>query len=160
MNQDINYEDIVAARGRSRVLCIDYGDKRIGLALSDINWIISSPYSVVESRTGFQKIKSIVDENNISVILIGLPITLGGEEGGKQLEKVKKFAAKCQNELCSVVLWDERLSTSAMLHVCKEIGMSNNKRKQNIDMLSASFILDGWLQYINNTFPKCTDARS
>lgn len=150
INNIDHYNTIISNKGNGRILCIDYGDKRIGLALSDINWVIASPYCVLESSNAFHRIKTIIENNNVKIVLIGLPIALNGSTSGKQLEKVKKFVNKCDDTLSNIITWDERMSTSAMICVCKEMGFNNNKRKQNIDKMAASFILDGFLQYLHN----------
>ncbi|GHT88700.1 putative pre-16S rRNA nuclease [Alphaproteobacteria bacterium] len=137
----------------SRALAIDYGNKRIGLAISDINWIISSPLEVVETSKAFSEVLRIANENSVGLIVIGAPKPLNGGEGGLQYDKVKSFAGKLLNFFekknmdINIVFWDERLSTVAANKTLLELEMNLTKRKQNLDKLAASFILQGLLNY-------------
>lgn len=139
--------------GKNRALCIDYGDKRIGLAVSDINWIISSPLKTLPSHGIFNTIFDILKQYGIGVVVIGAPRTLSGQSGGKQFEKIKKFVTKLE-ELqekrggdLKIVYWDERFSSVAANRYFEEAGMSVSKRKENIDKVAASFILQGFINF-------------
>ncbi|MDR3030786.1 MAG: Holliday junction resolvase RuvX [Holosporales bacterium] len=140
--------------GSKRALCIDYGNKRIGLAISDIDWLIASPLKVLKSCGVFAELFKIIKENSIGLIVIGMPKALNGGIDGKQLEKVKKFADKLielseENSLnIDVLYWDERLSTNAADRILRELDIKRNKYKQNIDKIAASFILQGVLDYV------------
>ncbi|MBQ9335476.1 MAG: Holliday junction resolvase RuvX [Alphaproteobacteria bacterium] len=140
-------------KGKCRALCIDYGDKRVGIAISDINWMISSPLVVLSSQGVYRGIREIVETHEVGVIVVGEPIALNGAKGGKQLEKVNKFVRKL-NEMCeriAIVMWDERLSTCGAERIitgCK----SRNNRDKIIDKVAASFILEGFLEHVSNTF--------
>ena len=134
-------------KGKCRVLCLDYGDKRIGLAISDINWMIASPLKVLESHGVVKDLLKVANENNAGVVVVGAPKALNGGDSGKQLEKVKKFVEKL-NELLPekiILFWDERLSSVAATRFLDEAEMSLTKRKKTIDKVAASFILQGML---------------
>lgn len=135
--------------GKGRALCVDYGDKRVGLAISDIDWRIASPLVVLESHGVFGKLKKIIEECFIVLIVVGEPKALCGGMLGLQNEKVKKFVKKL-DELYSeiaIVSWDERMSTAAARRFVLQAELSHAKKKQNIDKIAASFILFGFLNY-------------
>ncbi len=136
--------------GKSRALCLDYGDKRIGVALSDIGWNIASPLVVLDSHGVFPKLLKIIEENKVGVIVVGAPQSLAGGSSGKQHEKVKKFTEKL-DELAKdiiIVFWDERYSSVAATRALVEAEMTHAKKKQYIDKVAASFILQGFLNYV------------
>ena len=134
--------------GRGRVLCIDYGDMRVGLALSDINWIISSPYSVAESHGIYPILNEIISEKSVVLIVVGFPHSLNGGCNGKQLEKVKKFVKKLETLTeTTITYWDERLSTVSASHFLDEANIRNRNKKVYIDKIAASLILTGFLDY-------------
>ena len=143
---ELCYESL---RGKCRVLCLDYGDKRIGLAISDINWMIASPLKVLESHGVVKDLLKVANENNAGVVVVGAPKALNGGDSGKQLEKVKKFVEKL-NELLPekiILFWDERLSSVAATRFLDEAKISLSQKKKNIDKVAASFILQGVLDF-------------
>ena len=134
--------------GQGRVLCIDYGDRRVGIALSDINWIISSPYTVLESNGIYPKLQTIIVEKSVVLIVVGLPHSLSGGCKGKQLEKVRKFVTKLETITeTTITYWDERLSTVSASHFLDEANIKNRNKKVYIDKVAASLILTGFLDY-------------
>ena len=139
-------------KGKCRVLCIDYGDKRVGIAISDINWLIASPLVVLDSQGVYRGILDIVETNKIGVIVVGAPLALNGAKGGKQLGKVNNFVQKL-NEMCecvAIVMWDERMSTCGAQRILTGCG-SRIHRNKLIDKVAASFILEGFLDHVTNT---------
>jgi putative Holliday junction resolvase len=133
-----------------RALGLDYGDKRTGVALSDIGWNIASPLIVLDSHKIFSELLAIIRDNSVKIVVVGLPIALGGGRHGKQLEKVVKFTGILKNKLSfdeamDVLFWDERLSSVAAHRALSETGASMNNRKKNVDKIAASFILQGFL---------------
>lgn len=139
--------------GKCRALCLDYGDKRVGVAVSDINWQISSPLKVFESHGVYPNILKVVSEYDVGVVVVGSPVSLNGGNSGTQLEKVKKFVKKLEQLLprdISIVYWDERLSSVAASRFLVEAEMSLSQKKKNIDKVAASFILHGFLDYVAN----------
>ncbi len=149
--KELCYSDYI---GNSRALCFDYGDKRVGVAVSDINWMIASPLKTLPSNGIFNSIFDIFREYRISVIIVGAPKTLSGISSGKQFEKVKKFTLKLEeliNEKAlnlKIIYWDERFSSVAVNRYFNEAEMSISKRKDNIDKVAASFILQGFLDFV------------
>ncbi len=131
-----------------RIMCLDIGSKRIGVALSDELKLTAQPFARID-RISFNKdiaqIISIAETESVGLIVVGLPLNMDGSSG-KQVDKVKKFTEKLKEASpLEIVLWDERLSTVAVTKVLVEADMSRSKRKNIVDKLAASYILQGYL---------------
>ncbi len=152
--QDKNSFNINDYIGKKRILCIDYGDKRIGLAISDINWIISSPLSILENNNNiYLKLQTIIDEQSVGFILMGAPLNIKGNAEGEQIKKVKEFTDKLLCEIkgdINILFWDERMSTNGAMRYIHSEDVKNKKKKQIVDKVAASFILEGFLSMIRN----------
>ena len=131
-----------------RIVCLDIGDVRIGVAVSDPTGTIASPVEVIK-RIGWgpdaRKVREICDRYRTNRILSGLPLNMDGTEGF-QAEKVKAFCAQLEKAGLSVVFQDERLSTVSAEDVLIEGGVSRSGRKQFVDKIAASVILQQWLE--------------
>ena len=139
-------------KGKCRALCIDYGDKRIGVAISDINWEIASPLIALESHGVYDRLLRIIDEQKVGVIVVGAPLALNGGTTGRQLEKVKKFVENLNKKVeTPIIMWDERLSTHGADRLLTNACIAKSKRKAYIDKIAASFILEGFLHYCEKT---------
>lgn len=146
--KELCYPDFI---GKGRALCLDYGDKRIGVAVSDIDWIIASPLKVLQSHGCYPDIIKLVSDYSVEILVIGAPKPLSGGTSGKQFEKVKKFVTKLDEIFDSnikIIYWDERLSSVAANRFLEESEMTLSNRKKNIDKVAASFILQGFLGYV------------
>ncbi|MEE6206609.1 MAG: Holliday junction resolvase RuvX [Alphaproteobacteria bacterium] len=131
------------------VLGIDYGSKRMGLAVSDLLRSIATSYKILY-RSSWQndvaELKKIIAEKEIGGIVYGLPLQMNGEEGDIARE-VKSFAEKLAAEIpLPYAFWDERLSSSAVERfLIDEVDMSRQKRKKILDASAAAYILQGAL---------------
>jgi len=131
-----------------RIMGLDIGDKRIGIAVSDPMGLTSQGLKTLE-RTGtdqdYHQLAQLAQEWEIGKFVVGLPRNMNGTYG-PQAEKVKEFMAKL-TELAplEVVYWDERLTTAAAQRTLLEGDMSRKKRKQVVDKIAAVFILQGYL---------------
>jgi putative Holliday junction resolvase len=127
---------------------LDIGDKRIGVAISDSEQILASPYCAVEGdddEKKIEKIFEIVGKFQIQKIIAGLPYSLNGSIG-IQAEKVKTFVEKLSAQTqINVEFRDERLSTVAVNRMFSESGLKRSKRKEQRDAAAAAFILQGYL---------------
>jgi putative Holliday junction resolvase len=133
---------------QTRVLGLDYGDQRIGIAVADATLSIASPLITLASHNVWPKLLQIIKDYNVDTIIVGKPVSMSGLSNNSQLLKVEKFAEKLiQITKTKIIFWDERLSTSASQKYINEAKMSKNKQKQIIDKVAASFILQGWLDY-------------
>ena len=130
-----------------RIVCLDVGDVRIGVAVSDALRMIASPYTVIK-RVGWgpdvKQIKAIFDEQQADFVLCGLPRNMDGTEGF-QAEKVRLFAAQIEKAGMEVRFEDERLSTVSAEHALIEGGMHRMVRKDHVDKVAAAVILQGYL---------------
>ena len=134
---------------RKAILGIDYGSKRIGLAVSDLSCTIATSHKILYRRTievDLADLKNVIAEKEIGAIVMGLPLQMNGAEGEIAAE-VRKFA-DILNERFSLplLLWDERLSSSAVENfLIKEVDLSRKKRAKVLDASAAAYILQGVL---------------
>jgi putative Holliday junction resolvase len=132
---------------RGRLLGIDYGEARLGLALSDELCIIARPLGVIETRGRdvFAEIGTTAKINQVGGIVVGLPLTLAGRSSAATL-RVEAFVEDLRKRVAlPVVTWDERLSTKQSEHFLIESGMRRRKRRQKVDAVAAALILQSYL---------------
>ena len=137
----------------SRLLGIDLGTKRIGIAISDYNQKIATPLQTLDkSKQGklIDELESIITENDIKGIIIGNPINMDGTYG-KSSQSAKDTAINISNKIdIPISLWDERLSTVGAFNLSSELDVNVSKRERDIDKFAAAFILQGALDYLQN----------
>ena len=137
----------------SRLLGIDLGTKRIGIAISDYNQKIATPLQTLDkSKQGklIDELESIITENDIKGIIIGNPINMDGTYG-KSSQSAKDTAINISKKIdIPVSLWDERLSTVGAFNLSSELDINVSKREKDIDKFAATFILQGALDFIQN----------
>ncbi len=138
---------------KSRLLGVDMGSKRIGVSISDENRKIATPLETIKFKniTNLNlKLKTIIVENNIKGIICGLPLNMDGTEGSSA-QSVKDKIILISKELnIPIALWDERLSTVGSFNLSSQLDVNVSKRLKNIDQNSATFILQGVLDYLLN----------
>lgn len=131
-----------------RLLGIDYGERRIGLAISDATGTIATPLEVVPGNDAPQaakQIAGIAETREVSRIIIGLPMRMDGSHG-PAAEKAKAFADLIRKHtVIPIQLWDERFSTLTAEQALIEGGARREKRKQVVDKLAAQIILQHYL---------------
>lgn len=131
-----------------KVLGIDFGMKRVGLAVTDPERIFAFPFKVMERTTRdamFSELLEIIENEKIGVIVIGLPLSLDGEDT-LTTRQVRNFAASMERRVdLPIHLVDERLSSIAAEEEMKETGLWDRKRKKNLDSQAAKIILETWL---------------
>jgi len=137
-----------------RIMALDYGDKRIGVAISDETKTFAS-YSktlFVSSLTEtIDELVKICAEKDVSDIVVGIPITMSGENGQMSL-KVKEFAYLLnQKTNHKIILWDERLTTSEAEKVLMNTQIKGKRRRDLVDQVAAKIILQAYLDSINNS---------
>jgi len=130
-----------------RILALDVGDRRIGIALSDETQLIATPHSVY-TRVGWgpdvKHIQRLFTENNAVLVVCGLPKNMDGSEGF-QAEKVKSFAQQLIKAGLPLEFQDERLSTVSAHQALIEGGMHRDERKGTVDKVAAAVILQSYL---------------
>ena len=133
-----------------RILCVDYGDARTGLAHCDKYESIASPSGTVfewNKDKCLQKVAEKARELESELIVVGLPVNMDGTQGERAL-KCRKFAEKLQ-EITGIetVLWDERVTTMQAVNILNETNVRGKKRKEVIDTVAATLILESYMQY-------------
>ena len=129
---------------------IDYGDARTGIAMSDLLCSIVGSTTVIHSK-GREKtlleIKRLVQENQVTEIVMGLPKNMDGTEGPRA-ELCREFAAYVEQVTgLSVQLWDERRTTVEAHNILSQHNYHGKKRKNTVDAVAASLILEGYLAF-------------
>ncbi len=131
-----------------RILAIDYGDARIGLALSDESETLASPIGTYKSqsmRKDIDYIVALAKEKQAGLIVLGLPVNMDGSSG-ERVSKTKSFGNVLERVSgIQVEYKDERLTTVTAEQTLIECGMRREKRKRIIDTLSAQIILQSYL---------------
>ena len=134
----------------SRILSIDHGEVRIGLAMTDPMKIISSPFKTIKNmgdENVLSELKDIILENDIELIILGHPMGLNGQKT-KKTEHVEKFAEKLEKLGKPIVLFDESFSTVRAHQIIHEMGKKTGNSKDIIDALAAQVILEDYLRSI------------
>ena len=131
-----------------RILALDYGTKRIGVALSDeLGWT-AQPLETLNRRTldrDIAHIASLVGTHEVGQVLLGFPLQLDGREG-PAIQTMREFQARLEQGVpVPVILWDERLTTKAAEDLLIEADVSRKKRKGVVDRIAASILLQSYL---------------
>ena len=133
-----------------RVLGLDVGSKRIGVAVSDPLGITAQGLETVQrqnKRLDFERLGKLVRDYSISEIVVGFPLRMSGAEG-IQAEKMQRFAEELRERLqVSVHLWDERLTSAEANRLLRETEMSIQRRGQVVDQMAAVLILQSWMEH-------------
>jgi putative Holliday junction resolvase len=131
-----------------RILALDLGKKRIGLAISDEMGITAQGLATLErrnKRTDLAALGSLMRERGVTRVLMGNPLHMSGA-AGRQSEWVREFASALERYTgIGVQLWDERLTTVEASRVLRESGISIEKRAAAVDRLSAVILLQSYL---------------
>lgn len=131
-----------------RIMGIDYGDARTGVAISDLLCSIVGSTCVVPSRNTDKAVADIVrlaKENEVGTIVVGLPRNMNGTEGPRA-ELCRAFAQRLEQETgLETVLWDERRTTVEAHNILSQHNYHGKKRKDTVDAVAASLILEGYL---------------
>lgn len=134
----------------NKVMGIDYGDARTGVAISDLLCSIVGTTTVVPSRNTEKAIADIArlaKENGVGQIVVGLPKNMDGTEGNRA-ELCRAFADRLREATgLPVVMWDERRTTVEAHNILSEHNYHGKKRKNTVDAVAASLILEGYLAY-------------
>jgi len=137
---------------KSRLLGIDMGTKRIGVSICDENRKIATPYETIQFtnlNNLISRFKEVILENNIKGIIFGLPLNMDGTEGPSAQSVKDKIKLIRKEIIIPIVLWDERLSTVGSFNLSSQLDINVSKRVKNIDQNSATFILQGVLDFLS-----------
>lgn len=133
-----------------KMMGIDYGDARTGVAISDLLCTIVGSTAVVPSRNAEKAIADIVrmaKENNVGQIVVGLPKNMDGSEGSRA-QLCREFAEKLREATgLPVDMWDERRTTVEAHNILSQHNYHGKKRKDTVDAVAASLILEGYMAF-------------
>ena len=134
-----------------KVFAIDYGDARTGVAVSDLTGSITGYTTVIHSwnrEKTLAELVRLVQEQEAQRVIMGFPRNMDGSEGPRA-ELYRAFAADLEAALgMPVRLWDERRTTVEAHNILSETGYHGKKRKNTVDAVAASLILEGYLSYL------------
>ena len=138
---------------RSRLIGIDLGAKRIGIAICDENQKIATPFKTLNKNKLEDlifELKSIIQENDVKGIIVGNPLNMDGSFG-KSSQSAKDISENISKNInIPLCMWDERLSTIGAFNLTSQLDVNVNKREKKIDQNAAAFILQGAIDFLNN----------
>ena len=136
---------------KSRLMGIDPGRKRVGIAISDENKIIATPYTTLIKNKYSEFLKEIIkifNENQIKGIVVGNPINMDGSFS-QSSQSAKDLAINLSKDVTkNVTLWDERMSSQGAFNLSNDLASNTSKKISKLDETSAQFILQGALDYL------------
>jgi putative pre-16S rRNA nuclease len=142
-------DEQVAQSPIKRILAIDYGSRRMGLAVSDALGITAQGLETLQRknrRSDFARLERVIRENQIREIVLGYPLRMSGQEG-TQSQKVAEFAEELRRKFeLPVHLWDERLTSAEANRLLREADLSIQRRAQAVDRMAATLILQSFMQ--------------
>ena len=138
---------------KGRLIGLDLGSKRIGVSICDEKQLIATPFKTLNRTTAkelINKLKIIIEENNIQGIIIGNPLNMDGSSGSSA-QSVKDTSDNIEKNInLPICLWDERLSTVGAFNLSSQLDVNVSKREKKIDENAAAFILQGAIDYLSN----------
>lgn len=138
-----------------RIMGIDYGERRIGIAVSDpFGWTARGIETIRwngDINRPVERIKRLVEEYNIDAVVVGFPRNMNGTVGPRG-EKTLEFIEVLKREVAKeIIKWDERLTTVAANRTMHEMGVRTSRKKSVVDQIAAVYILQGYLDSLKNT---------
>jgi putative Holliday junction resolvase len=131
-----------------RVLALDVGEKRIGVAISDLSQTLARSLEVIQGgsrQEGFTAVGRLIEEYEVEKVVVGYPRSLDGMAGA-QAERVERYAADLAKAVTvPVLLWDERFSTVSAERLMREAGLRGEKKQERVDAVAAAVILQDYL---------------
>lgn len=130
---------------------MDWGERRIGLALSDETQILAQPLTTLTRRTGkrfpMAQLLELITRHNVVAIVVGLPLDESGAEGdaAHAARALADDIKRRVGDQVEVVMWDERMTTARVLSAIREMGGSTRGRKEDVDAMAAALLLQNYL---------------
>lgn len=135
------------------ILAVDYGDARTGIAICDKTEMLASPVTVIKEgyyKKVALKVAEIAKEKNAELVVVGCPVNMDGSFGGRA-QKCTEFADFLASEYnLKVTTWDERMTTIEAHRALNDTNTRGKKRKDVVDAVAATIILDDYLRYRKN----------
>lgn len=142
-----------SARSQGCIAGIDFGAKRIGIAITDREQRIASPYENYDRRDlekDAERFRLLVQAEDVTLFVVGLPVHMSGDESEKSVE-ARQFGAWLERETATqVTFFDERFTTRHAQELLQEAQLSKKKRKRRLDMLAAQLMLSAYLESRHN----------
>lgn len=132
-----------------RIMGIDYGDSRIGIAVSDPMGWTAQGIETIQAKKGIksvlERIKELIKQYGVEKIVVGFPRNMNGSVGFRG-EKTQEFIEKLESTVePDIIKWDERLSTVSAHRTMQELGVKTSRKKSVVDQIAAVYILQGYL---------------
>ena len=138
---------------KTRLIGLDLGSKRIGVAICDDRQSVATPFKTINKTNNnklIDELKLVIKENNIKGIIIGNPINMDGSMGPSS-QSIKDVSLNIAKSIdIPVCLWDERLSTVGAFNLSSQLDINVSKKVKNIDQNAAAFILQGAIDFLSN----------
>jgi putative Holliday junction resolvase len=137
------------AEPSGRLLGLDLGDRRIGVAVSDPTGFLASALQVLPSvgrARDAAEVARIAAEEQADAVVVGVPVNMDGSYG-PQAEKSRKFGAALEQRGLPVVYWDERLTTVEAQRYLRETGVGRQRRRETLDAAAAAILLQSYLDF-------------
>lgn len=141
---------------KKRILCLDYGESRIGVAVSDALHITAQGVCVIKRnknkdvKDDIKKINEYISQYDAGLVIVGNPLNLSGEKGTRAIITEEFFNILTDEIDVPTKLWDERLSTKEAERALEAGGVNWRKKREVIDMMAAQIILSSYLDFNNN----------
>ncbi|NLC67874.1 MAG: Holliday junction resolvase RuvX [Clostridiaceae bacterium] len=138
-----------------RIMGIDYGDARIGIAISDPFGWTAQPVETIKWKNNIiypvERIRNLVEKYDVKKIIVGYPRNMNGTLGQRAIktDRFIEYLAAAAGDL-EIIKWDERLSTVAANKILNETGVKSARKKKTIDLIAATYILQGYLDSMRN----------
>ena len=132
----------------AKILALDVGQKRIGLAVSDELNIIAMPYKTIERETAIEELAGIIEEEKIDLVVVGLPLLASGDPGS-QAKDVEEFTKELRLEVKQELVFENEFLSS--VEAVEKLKQSSRKNiaKAEIDQMAAAIILEAYLKSLN-----------
>ncbi|MEE9285172.1 MAG: Holliday junction resolvase RuvX [Dehalococcoidia bacterium] len=132
-----------------RILALDVGERRIGVAVSDPSGVLASPLTVIQSagpRRDVERVLELAREQEAERVVVGMPVSMDGVRR-QQAQRVQEFCDRLSDQAeIPVITWDERLTTVEAERRMREAGLSSKKRKERRDAAAAAVLLQAYLE--------------
>lgn len=136
-----------------RILGIDYGDSRIGIAMSDmLGWTANAVETIHwngDIAKPIDRIMELISQHGVEKLVVGFPKNMNGTVGPRGEKTIEFIALLSEKTTVEIIKWDERLTSVAANRVMHEVGMKTSKKKKVVDQIAAVFILQGYLDSIS-----------
>ena len=136
-----------------KIMAVDFGDARTGLAICDKTELLASPVGVIHEKRfehAVEKVAAAAAENRAEAVIVGLPLNMNGSEGPRA-ELCRNFAEQLSSRVnVPVRMWDERQTTVSAAGYLNQTDTRGKKRKEVIDAVAAVIIIDSYLQWRKN----------